>query len=72
MYRGRRLSLMKLRVSSKRSNMVSSTLDRKSSFGIKERIAYPGPCRHFRVWIGASGIIADDNGMQHYPQVGSL
>jgi hypothetical protein len=21
----------------------------------------PGPCRHFTVWIGASGIIADDN-----------
>ena len=61
-HRGRRLCLMKLRVSSKRSNMVSSTLDRKSSFGIKERIAYPGPCRHFRVWIGASGIITDDNG----------
>ena len=25
------------------------------------RVRIPGPCRHFRVWIGAYGIIADNN-----------
>ena len=42
----RRLTLLNLRVSSKRSNTISSGKDRSPNFGINGRIAYPGPCRH--------------------------
>ena len=38
-HRGRRLLRTNLRVSSKRSDMVSTTLDRESSFAINDRIA---------------------------------
>ena len=41
--RARRLTLMKPKAARKRSNMVSSTLDRKSSFGIKPAGRESGP-----------------------------
>ena len=42
------------------NNMVSSTLDSESSFGINDRITHYRPCRHLKVQIGEYGIIADD------------
>ncbi len=48
-HRGRKLTLMNLRASSNRSNIVSNALDRESSFGINDRIAHPGHCRHLKV-----------------------
>ena len=50
-HRGRRRTLMNLRVSSDRSNVVTSTLDRESSFGINARIAHLAHRRH---WEGRS------------------
>lgn len=48
-HRDRRLTLMHLRASRTKSNMVSSTLDRQSSSGINDGIAHPGRCRHLEV-----------------------